>query len=515
MLDISVSRVNTLTDYLLTTVTRQIDGTTARVAELYQNDLEIRFMVSKAAIARSKLDHPLIDGDSHIIEYTPLLLDYIRDAGGNELAVRTERGAKSTGWYGLSDEEKRYKRAMRGPWWAFPTRNTLDRCTAMLPRLYYERMADFGLDFMVLYPTLGLFLGQGQHRAIACHAYNEYVADSYREFADKMTPVASIPMSTPEEALTELDHAHALGLKVAMIPSFVQRPVPRTAEKYPDAARVDTWLDSFGIDSAYDYDPVWQKCIELGFSVASHSGGMGFDDRKSISSYMYNHMGHFAAAGEVLAKSLLMGGVTARFPDLRIALMEGGVQNGVRLYADLFGRWQKRNPAGLENLNPANLDLEEAHRLFQEYASSAVAGKLDQLNETLSVNPQVVEPQHRDDFAAMDVHSEEDLRDRFIPNFYYGCEADDPMSSIAFDRRINPMGEQVRAIMSFDLGHWDVTDMTHAAAEAYEQVEDGLFSLEDFRKFGFENSVHLYADNNHDFFKGTAVESEAAEVLTA
>jgi hypothetical protein len=113
----------------------------------------------------------------------------------------------------------------------------------------------------------------------------------------------------------------------------------------------------------------------------------------------------------------------------------------------------------------------------------------------------------------MNVETEEDLRDRFIPNFYFGCEADDPLSSIAFDSRINPLGEQVRAIMSFDLGHWDVTDMDHAAAEAYEQVEEGLFSEEDFRKFGFEHSVHLYADTNHGFFNGTAIEDEVKQVL--
>ena len=99
--------------------------------------------------------------------------------------------------------------------------------------------------------------------------------------------------------------------------------------------------------------------------------------------------------------------------------------------------------------------------------------KLDQLEVTLQNNQQEVKPEHFNDFAKMNIETQEDLRDRFIPNFYFGCEADDPMSSIAFDRRINPLGEQVRAIMSFDLGHWDVTDMGHAAAEAYEQVESG------------------------------------------
>ncbi len=474
-------------------------------------------MTSEAAIARAKIDHPMIDGDSHIIEYTPLLLDYVRSAGGSELANRFEAGSRSTGWYGLSPEERRYKRPMRGPWWALPTKNTLDRCTAMLPRLYYERMADFGLDFMVLYPTQGLFLGQGgeEDRAIACHAYNEYVADGYREFAERMTPVAMIPMDTPEAALAELDHAHALGLKVAMISSYVRRPVPRTAEEHPSLSRKDTWLDSFGIDSAYDYDPVWARCIELGFPIATHTGGMGLDDRKSISNYMYNHMGHFAAAGEILAKSLVMGGVTTRFPEIRVALLEGGVQNGVRLYADLFSRWEKRSPQGLERLAPGNLDLDEAKKLFGEYAAPDVAERIDQLEETLMVNPRQVAPEHLNDFAAMNIECAEDLRDRFIPNFYFGCEADDPLSCIAFDRRINPLGEQVRAIMSFDLGHWDVTNMAHAAAEAWEQVEDGLLCKEDFRKFAFENSVHLYADNNHKFFEGTAVEAEARQVLAS
>ena len=46
-------------------------------------------MTTAAAIARSKIDHPLIDGDSHIVEYTPLLLDYLRAAGGGDIYVPT------------------------------------------------------------------------------------------------------------------------------------------------------------------------------------------------------------------------------------------------------------------------------------------------------------------------------------------------------------------------------------------------------------------------------------------
>ena len=40
--------------------------------------------------------------------------------------------------------------------WAVPTRNTLDRATELLPKLLYERLDEFGIDFTVLYPTSAL-----------------------------------------------------------------------------------------------------------------------------------------------------------------------------------------------------------------------------------------------------------------------------------------------------------------------------------------------------------------------
>ena len=205
-----------------------------------------------SAAIRAQLDHPLIDGDSHIIEYTPVLSDYFVAAGGSELRVGPARDP----WFEMTDEQRRYRRPMRRPWWALPAKNTLDRCTAMLPELYYSRMDDFGLDFMVLYPTAGLFYAGAlvdEFRQMACHAYNEYVADCYREFADRMAPAAIIPLNTPEEGIRELEHAHSLGLKVALIPSYVRRPVPDAAAESPEHAKRITWLDAYGIDSAYRF----------------------------------------------------------------------------------------------------------------------------------------------------------------------------------------------------------------------------------------------------------------------
>jgi hypothetical protein len=47
--------------------------------------------------------------------------------------------------------------------------------------------------------------------------------------------------------------------------------------------------------------------------------------------------------------------------------------------------------------------------------------------------------------------------------------------------------------------------------EAYELVEDGLMTEEDFRDFVFANPVSLLAGTNPEFFKGTAIEKEVEQ----
>ena len=468
---------------------------------------------SPSAAIRAKLDHPIIDGDSHIVEFRPAFLDYLRAEGGGD-AVKRFMTPRGRNWFKMSWEERRHSRAVVPPWWALPTESTYDRATAMLPRLYYERMDEVGMDFVVLYPTMGLAFPDwpdNEMRPMLCRAFNQFTADAYGEFQDRLTVAAVIPMQTPEEGIAELEHAKALGHKVAQIPGFVRRPVPDIAEQYPDLASRVTYLDHFGIDSAHDYDPFWAKCIELGFAVAEHSSGMGLDERASISNYMYNHMGHFAAAGEMLCKSLLLGGVTRRFPDLRVGLLEGGVANGCRLYADVIARWEKRGAANLPHLDPAKLDRELIRGLFEEYGDDRVRGQLDELEVALGLRD--VQADMKDNFAAMEIERAEDFYDRFIPHFYFGCEADDPITAWAFDEQVNPFGAKIRAIMSTDLGHWDVPDMREAVAEAYAPVEQGAISPEDFRDFAFTNQVRLYAATNPAFFQGTVVEDAAATLL--
>jgi hypothetical protein len=55
--------------------------------------------------------------------------------------------------------------------------------------------------------------------------------------------------------------------------------------------------------------------------------------------------------------------------------------------------------------------------------------------------------------------------------------------------------------------------MRDPLGEAYELVEDGVISEDDFRDFTFANAVHLWGTQNPRFFDGTTVAAAAAEEL--
>jgi len=246
--------------------------------------------LSRGAAVRARLKHPVIDCDGHSAEFEPLFFDYLRDVGGSGMVERFKRSPDNRfhfTWNGMTPAERHDRRVPRPNWWAHPTKNTLDRATSSLPKLCYERLDEMGLDFTIIYPSINLasvgFAEEDLRRA-ACRAFNNYHADIYREFADRLTPVAVIPMHTPAEAIEELDYAvRELGFKAIVMPAFVRRPIPALVRKAPELARQLCWFDVFALDSDYDYDPVWARCVELGVAPSFHSPGTGIGFRGSIS----------------------------------------------------------------------------------------------------------------------------------------------------------------------------------------------------------------------------------------
>jgi predicted TIM-barrel fold metal-dependent hydrolase len=485
------------------------------------------FHTSESHQVRSRLDYPVIDIDGHMNEINDVLLDYLKDVGGESLARRFVEGfihKSDFRWASIPPEERRYYHVSRMPWRATPARNTLDLATSLLPRLLYERMPEMGLDYCIVYPTQGLGIIEMQDeelRRASCRALNRMRADMLREFADRLTPAAVIPMGTPQEAIEELEFCvRELGCKTAMLASFVRRPVPFIKERFPEAASYAYWLDTFALaaDTEHDYDSVWAKCAELKIAPAFHSAGMGWGSRRSISNYVYNHIGNFAAGAEAICKALIMGGVPRRFPKLNFAFLEGGMGWARNLYCDLIGHWQKRNIKALANYDVGLVDRDLLLRLMAECGGSLTDGREAKIIEHLlslrSVgNRSGEDPSMLDEFAPSGVSSAEELAELFADQFFFGCEGDDSLNSLAFRPNGAPFDKKLYAVYGSDIGHWDVPDMSHALKEAYELVERELMSEDEFRDFVFVNPVRYLARVNPDFFKGTAVEHQVARLI--
>ena len=118
--------------------------------------------------------------------------------------------------------------------WGLPEENTLDRMTATLPELLYRRTEELGLDFVMLYPSMGLTilgLPDEEVRRTATRALNLYYAEAYAGTRDRLEPVAVIPLFDPQEAIEELEHAAGLGLR-AFVTSGAVPPNSATVRLY-------------------------------------------------------------------------------------------------------------------------------------------------------------------------------------------------------------------------------------------------------------------------------------------
>jgi len=381
---------------------------------------------------------------------------------------------------------------------------------AMLPGFRKQQHELAGIDFAVIYTTLGLQMlniREDDRRRAFCRALNIMNAELYAGQKDTMTPAAIVPIETPEEAIDELEHCVKLGMKTITINGSVVRT---PTEKEPRR------ILPLALDGEYDYDPFWKRCTELKVSVACHGGSSGSDRHASRVNYTFNHVGTFSTHSEFFCRSLFFGGVPRRFPNLNIAFLEGGVAWACWLYNSIYEHWEKRNVEAMARyLDPRKLDVELLVEMARKFPTPGltperVRKEFETIRDRLPADAPVP-----DDFALCKIEKGEDIRELFTRTFFFGCEADDHMCAIAFDPRLHHDGARFKALFSSDIGHWDVQNALGVLNEAWGLRAHGVLSAEDFKDFAFANSVRLHGGMNPDFFKGTAVEADAAKILAA
>ena len=457
---------------------------------------------------RARLDHPVIDADAHVLECEFAINDFLAQVAGSDMVDKARARMHSSP----------YKFDTRTIWWGAPSgKYSGDRAMAMLPRLFKARMQEAGIDYAHCYTTNGipgLYIQDDELRQATCRALNTMYADMFRDVRDCISPVAVIPTFTPQEALAELEHAvTVLGHKAIMIGTEIRRPHPEIVRQAPHLAAYSETTQSIAMDAPFDYDPFWQRCVELGVAPVCHTAARGSGYRSSPSNYVFNHLGSFANGAEFFCRSLFFGGVTQRFPGLNFGFLEGGVAWAMVLLNDIVEHFEKRNiDSLLENLDPAKLDVELLARLFDEYGNAYLTGeRLRASPHHRAARPERPDP--LDEFAQSGMREIRDLRRLFCDNFYFGCEADDRMMSVAFNRRLSPVGAKLKAMFGSDIGHWDVMEARTVLSEAWSLVEGQLLTPADFRELVFINPAQMHLRMNPHYFDGTAIESQVATLL--
>jgi predicted TIM-barrel fold metal-dependent hydrolase len=115
------------------------------------------------------------------------------------------------------------------------------------------RMDREGLAKSVLYPTLGLFLGEIKDPdlcAAHCRAYNRWIVDFCSDSGGRLVPIAQVSLEDdPREAARELERAVKAGAKGGFFLPFSWK---RQSPGHPD------------------YDPLWAKAQELDVPLGIH-----------------------------------------------------------------------------------------------------------------------------------------------------------------------------------------------------------------------------------------------------
>ena len=354
-------------------------------------------------------------------------------------------------------------------------------------------------------------------RPVVYRAMNTMYADMFKGLEYRLTPAAVIPIHKPEETIAELEFVvKELGLKAIVMNTQIQVPHPEIVKNAPELAQYSMAPTSPAIDQGDKYDAVWAKCVELGVAPTCHNSSRGRGTlHGSPTNYVYNSLGSFGKGSEYFCRSILMGGVASRFPTLKFAFLEGGAAWAANLYNSLFEYWEKRNVRALaQNLDPAKLDVDLLVEMFEKYGNEYLTpDRIREDPDHPASSRLTVPPEEVDDFTPAGITKPGQIRDIFSKNFYFGCEADDSLNGLAFDTKYNTYGIKLKAILGSDIGHWDVPDMTKVMVEAYEMVDEGFMTEDDFKEFSFGNIVDMHASMNPDFFKGTIVEKQAADYM--
>lgn len=266
-----------------------------------------------------------IDADGHVLEPVDLWEKYLEPKyRGRAFRIRTDHNGMEymevdgkpmwtcypglpgqLGGMGKSDIDPKPERTyLRGA--PFGSMNAKERVA---------RLEQEGLAKAVLYPTLGLFLGEirdPELYAAHCRAYNRWIIDFCSESGGRLAPIAQVTLDDdPHEAARELERAVKAGAKGGFFLPFSWK------KKSPGHPH---------------YDPLWAKAQELDVPLGIHptADPPEFDVHKRFDELSQGERFNFTWYMDVLVAqgmiqsftSLFHYGLFERFPKVKMVVLE-------------------------------------------------------------------------------------------------------------------------------------------------------------------------------------------------
>ncbi len=405
----------------------------------------------------------VIDADAHKMENPVVFFDYLEAPYRDRLFPRTDRWGQQrlvirdfNPATGKNDLERVFPQPDGPGKGAFCAIHPETAIGGVFNRIRIEHMDREGVDAQVLYGSMTLSFETILDRdlAVACmRAYNDYIADDCRAYAQRLFPVGYLSLVDVGEAVKELGRCvDTLGMIGVHVPPSVPVPHPAAPGAFP-LIRLPKHL------SHPDFDPVFAAAVERDVALGVHgSPGVYLPSgiAEQVDTFILSHIfGHRNEMQMALA-TCVFDGVFDRFPTLRLGFLEAGCGWIADLIHAFHEHWEKR----IRDFDPdVRVSMTEFTReLLRERGGKE--GKLDLLGKAKGVYDLLVRAERERRTGDTDAYVFEHKNLTHDPTDFFrrgqvfvSFESDDPAPSY-LGAALGEMGERLPCF-SADYGHWD------------------------------------------------------------
>jgi predicted TIM-barrel fold metal-dependent hydrolase len=171
-----------------------------------------------------------------------------------------------------------------------------------------------GVWAQLCFPNFGGFAGSTFQKAedkdfakLCISAYNDFIIDEWCAYApERQIPLVMVPFWDIDASVAEIERTAAKGAKSV---SFIEAPHK-------------LGLPSFHTDH---WDPILRLCEEAELPLSMHFGSGGVPQGLAPDGDMFISIALFGLNSMMATVDLLMSDVFYKFPNLKVALSEGGI----------------------------------------------------------------------------------------------------------------------------------------------------------------------------------------------